>query len=182
MASPGPLLEAYIYKHTIVGDYVVRRYAQLYPNCFTTRRKEPSVDPEGDYTTYELDHTARLIPADVAAIEKKKRHIRPHGVGSMTALAAIRGKGQSVELVSICCRDVQLIQGASSQQQMGSITLQYSCQGSVMHAMNGKATAKIVPIALCMSLHNGKLAADKGMNRDTSMHNRCALRHFQLAL
>lgn len=115
MASPGPpLLEAYIYKHTIVGDYVVKRYAQLYPNCFTTRRKEPAVDPEGDCTTYELDHTAKLIPAEAAAIERKKRHIRPHGVGSMTALAAIRGKGQSVELVS-SCRQLCTVDGSVTQ-------------------------------------------------------------------
>eukprot|EP00878_Enallax_costatus_P008828 GHUV01009228.1.p1 GENE.GHUV01009228.1~~GHUV01009228.1.p1 ORF type:complete len:613 (+),score=153.59 GHUV01009228.1:207-2045(+) len=93
-----PLLEAWIYKHTVVGDYVVKRYVQLYPSCFTTRRKEPSKDPEGEYSTYELDHTARLLPPDAASIDKRKRHIRPPGVGSMTALAAIRGKGQSVEL------------------------------------------------------------------------------------
>lgn len=104
MASHGgsPLLEDWLYKHTIVGDYVVKRYVQLYPNCFTTRRKDPVTEPEGEYSIYELDHTARLIPADAGAIERKKRHIRPHGVGSMTALAAIRGKGQSVELVSSC--------------------------------------------------------------------------------
>lgn len=104
MANHGdtPLLEAWIYKHTIVGDYIVKRYVQLYPSCFTTRRKEPSKDPEGEYSTYELDHTAHLLPPDAASIDKRKRHIRPPGVGSMTALAAIRGKGQSVELVRTC--------------------------------------------------------------------------------
>lgn len=51
--------------------------------------------------TYALDDSARLLPDRPEAIQQKKRYLRPPGVGSMTALAAVRGKGAQLELVSV---------------------------------------------------------------------------------
>jgi hypothetical protein len=42
---------------------------------------------------------ATLVPPTKDGIQRRKRHIRPKGAYSLTALAALRGKGQSVELV-----------------------------------------------------------------------------------
>lgn len=42
---------------------------------------------------------AALVPPTKEGIQRRKRHIRPKGVYSLTALAALRGKGQPVELV-----------------------------------------------------------------------------------
>eukprot|EP00879_Flechtneria_rotunda_P012839 GHRR01013405.1.p1 GENE.GHRR01013405.1~~GHRR01013405.1.p1 ORF type:complete len:701 (+),score=275.86 GHRR01013405.1:195-2297(+) len=93
--SDTPLLAEDLYKHTIVRDYVVRRHVELYRDRFVTY--EDLNDPQ-DSRTYPLDHTAKLSPAGKAEISKKRRHVRPHGVGSMTALAAVRGKGKAIEL------------------------------------------------------------------------------------
>eukprot|EP00775_Hariotina_reticulata_P012049 gene12049-12191_t len=85
-----------VYKQTIVADYVVKRYVRLYRDRFITSRH----DNPDEQRVFLFDHAARLVPADRALIERRKRHIRPPGVGSMTALAAIRGKGQPVQLWS----------------------------------------------------------------------------------
>lgn len=151
-----PLLQAYIYKHTIVGDYVVKRYVQLYSNCFTTRRKDPTADPDGDVSTYELDRTGRLDPADAASIPRKRRHIRPHGVGSMTALAAIRRKGQAVELVSsvlhqALCARIAVVRG-------GPVRCKTSWEvfvwdAAVQHSVRAAVQQHVIGDAACQSIH-----------------------------
>eukprot|EP00882_Tetradesmus_deserticola_P010246 GHRQ01010824.1.p1 GENE.GHRQ01010824.1~~GHRQ01010824.1.p1 ORF type:complete len:326 (+),score=85.69 GHRQ01010824.1:90-1067(+) len=91
-----PLLEEVVYKHTVVADYVVKRTVRLYSNCFVTL-EDPVKKPD-DFRVFPLSHESTLVPATKDGIPRRKRHIRPKGVYSLTALAALRGKGQSVEL------------------------------------------------------------------------------------
>ncbi|KAF6263208.1 hypothetical protein COO60DRAFT_1635423 [Scenedesmus sp. NREL 46B-D3] len=92
-----PLLEEVLYKHTVVADYVVKRTVRLYNDCFVTL-EDPVKKPD-DFRVFPLHHDSTLVPPTKDAIERRRRHIRPRGVYSLTALAALRGKGQSVELV-----------------------------------------------------------------------------------
>jgi hypothetical protein len=70
-----------------------------------------------DHRSFPLDASAQLVPGSREAIRQRKRHLRPRGVGSMTALAALRGKGATLELwtfklergssssFTFCCQD-----------------------------------------------------------------------------
>ncbi|KAF8072532.1 EDR2L [Scenedesmus sp. PABB004] len=123
-----PLLEEDLYKHTVVADYVVRRpaaraqraaapsaplpqtptraaphgaaqvrrHVKLFPDCFVTYG-DPGGRPE-EFRVYPLEPGAALCPPGAGELPRKRRHVRPPGVGSLTALAAIRGKGEVVDL------------------------------------------------------------------------------------
>jgi hypothetical protein len=94
----GPLLSEDLYKQTVAFDYVVKRHVKLYSDRFETYADIAVPD---DHRTFQLDDTARLQPDQKDAIQQKKRYLRPPGVGSMTALAAVRGKGAQLELVRL---------------------------------------------------------------------------------
>lgn len=96
VSSQAPLLSEDLYKHTEVADYVVKRHIKLYRDRFETYA---DVGVPEDHRTFYLDSSAQLRPGRKDAIPKKKRHLRPRGVGSMTALAALRGSGATLELV-----------------------------------------------------------------------------------
>lgn len=91
-----PVLSGEAYKQTVAFDYVVKRHIKLFSNRFETYA-DPAV-PQ-DHRTFQLDETARLLPDSKEGIQQKKRYLRPRGVGSMTALAAVRGKGAPLDLV-----------------------------------------------------------------------------------
>jgi hypothetical protein len=91
------ILAGNLCKQTVAFDYVVKRHVKLYSNRFETYANE---DVLKDHKTFRLDHTTRLQPGSPDGIQLKKRYLRPPGVGSMTALAAVRGKGAVLELVS----------------------------------------------------------------------------------
>jgi hypothetical protein len=95
------ILSGDLYKQTVAFDYVVKRHVKLYSNRFETYADE---DVPNDHRTFRLDHAARLQPGSPNGIQLKKRYLRPPGVGSMTALAAVRGKGAMLELVSWHCQ------------------------------------------------------------------------------
>jgi len=97
MSDERLLLSEELYKQTVAFDYVVKRHVKLYSNRFVTYAKLS--EPE-DHRTIWLDDTAVLQPDRKDAIQMKKRYLRPPGVGSMTALAAVRGKGKQLSLVS----------------------------------------------------------------------------------
>lgn len=97
MSDDPLLLSEELYKQTVAFDYVVKRHVKLYSNRFETYAKLS--EPE-DHRIIWLDDTAVLQPDRKDAIQLKKRYLRPPGVGSMTALAAVRGKGKQLSLVS----------------------------------------------------------------------------------
>jgi hypothetical protein len=91
-----PILSEDLYKQTVAFDYVVKRHVKLYSDRLETYA---DIAVPHDHRTFQLDDTARLQPDQKDAIQQKKRYLRPPGVGSMTALAAVRGKGAQLELV-----------------------------------------------------------------------------------
>lgn len=93
-----PVLSGDLFKQTVAFDYVVKRHVRLFSDRFETY-EDPKDNP-GDHRSFPLDASARLLPASKEGITQKRRHLRPRGVGSMTALAAVRGKGAPLELVS----------------------------------------------------------------------------------
>jgi hypothetical protein len=94
-----PVLSGDLFKQTVAFDYVVKRHIKLFSNRFETC--ENPKDNPGDHRSFPLDASARLLPASKDGITQKRRHLRPPGVGSMTALAAVRGKGAPLELVGV---------------------------------------------------------------------------------
>jgi hypothetical protein len=97
-AAAAVLLSGDLYKQTVAFDYVVKRHVKLYRNRFETYSDLAVPD---DHRSFELDASARLLPDSREQIQQKKRYLRPRGVGSMTALAAVRGKGAELLLVSL---------------------------------------------------------------------------------
>lgn len=90
--------EADCWKHTSIGDYVVKRRVRLYRDRVVTF---PHIEAgTSDHKTWKLYPESQLNPADSKDIQKKKRRIRPDNVGHLTALAAMAGKGQTIELAS----------------------------------------------------------------------------------
>lgn len=92
-----PVLSGDLFKQTVAFDYVVKRHVRLFSNRFETY-EDPKDNP-GDHRSFPLEASARLLPVSREGITQKRRHLRPRGVGSMTALAAVRGKGAPLELV-----------------------------------------------------------------------------------
>lgn len=95
-ATDHVILSEDLYKQTVAFDYVVKRHVRLYSNRFETFA---DISDAGHHRTFELDASARLQPDRKDAIQQKRRYLRPPGVGSMTALAAVRGKGALLDLV-----------------------------------------------------------------------------------
>jgi hypothetical protein len=114
-AQQAPLLSEDLYKHTVVADYVVKRHVKLFKDRFETYADPAAPD---DHRTYALDAAARLVPSTKEGLRRKRRHLRPPGVGSMTALAALRGKGATLELVRTSAR-VAARPGLLQRQQRG---------------------------------------------------------------
>lgn len=97
-AGDAVIVSGDLYKQTVAFDYVVKRHVKLYSNRFETYADLAVPD---DHRSFELDASARLLPDRREQIQQKKRYLRPRGVGSMTALAAVRGKGAELLLVRL---------------------------------------------------------------------------------